>query len=489
MLKGFKDFVLRGNVIDLSVAVVVGAAFSSVVTAFTDKIIRPLLNAFTPPSTQGFGPTLVAAKPSTLVDFGSLIAAILNFLLVAAVVYFVIVLPMKAIQERRKRGEETGQTEPTDVELLKEIRDLLAGRPDLAAAREQRREAPDDGTLVQPKVGGPALLPDEPEPELFTQPRRRTAVADAPEVDRDVAGAQPSTAAGMAVGAGAAGAVAAGSVGTAGAAATQGMTPPVGTQPFGSVASDAGQQPRRAAPADLAPTSQGGVPPLADSAGHSATGRAAADQPAWAEQGPGQQGPGMQSPGQPVTQQPPTPLDGQYGGGQYAAGQPAGGQQPAISGFGEQPPGSAGQYPQAGSGQTGAGPAGAEPGAAARTVGDFSVGSVGSVGEWRQPRSIGGASVGQVGQPGQPGAGQQGSGQAGQPGPGGYPGHAEQAGAYPGHGEPAGAYTAYPEGGYLGQPEQPGYTDEQLGYRQETGADQQRPEHGGRHSAPRRPEE
>lgn len=128
MLKGFKDFILRGNVIDLAVAVVIGAAFTTIVTAFTSSIIQPLINAIAPPSVGGLGVTIVAGRDNTYVDFAALVAAAINFLLVAAVVYFVIVYPMNALKERRRRGEEPGQAEPTDVELLIEIRDLLAAR-------------------------------------------------------------------------------------------------------------------------------------------------------------------------------------------------------------------------------------------------------------------------------------------------------------------------------------------------------------------------
>ena len=128
MLKGFKDFLLRGNVIDLSVAVIMGAAFGGIVSAFTDKIIRPLLNAITPQNSPGLSAQVVANKPSTLIDFAAMITAAINFFMVAVVVYFVIVLPMKTIQERRKRGEEPGPAEPTDIELLTEIRDLLRDR-------------------------------------------------------------------------------------------------------------------------------------------------------------------------------------------------------------------------------------------------------------------------------------------------------------------------------------------------------------------------
>ena len=127
MLKGFKDFILRGNVVDLAVAVVVGAAFTTIVTSFTKGIIEPLINAVTPPASPGFGIQLVEGKGNTYIDLAGVITALVNFLIVAAVVYFVIVLPLNALKARRKSGEESGPAEPTDVELLAEIRDLLAG--------------------------------------------------------------------------------------------------------------------------------------------------------------------------------------------------------------------------------------------------------------------------------------------------------------------------------------------------------------------------
>jgi len=155
MLKGFKDFVLRGNVIDLSVAVVMGAAFGGIVSAFTDKIIKPLLNAITPPASPGFGVQLISGKPSTFVDFASLISTFINFVMVALVVYLVIVLPMRTIQERRRRGEEPGPAEPTDVQLLAEIRDLLRAQSNGSGGARR-----DDGA-----AGGP-----EPD-QAVRQPR------------------------------------------------------------------------------------------------------------------------------------------------------------------------------------------------------------------------------------------------------------------------------------------------------------------------------
>jgi large conductance mechanosensitive channel len=128
VIKGFKDFIMRGNVVDLAVAVVIGAAFGAVVTSFTDKIIQPLINAITPAGSAGLGVEIIAGKPSTYVDFAAVITAAINFVLVALVVYFLIVLPLNSLKARRKRGEEAGPAESTDVQLLAEIRDLLAAQ-------------------------------------------------------------------------------------------------------------------------------------------------------------------------------------------------------------------------------------------------------------------------------------------------------------------------------------------------------------------------
>ncbi|WIX81690.1 large-conductance mechanosensitive channel protein MscL [Amycolatopsis carbonis] len=126
MLKGFKDFLMRGNVVELAVAVVIGAAFTAIVTAFTTGLIKPLINAIGgSDAAQGLGFYIFAENKGTFLDFGSVINAAINFVIVAAIVYFLFVLPVKHLQERRKRGQEPGPSEPTDVELLKEIRDLL----------------------------------------------------------------------------------------------------------------------------------------------------------------------------------------------------------------------------------------------------------------------------------------------------------------------------------------------------------------------------
>jgi large conductance mechanosensitive channel len=128
MLKGFKDFLMRGNVVDLAVAVVIGTAFTAIVTAFTTSLIKPLIASLGSTETKGLGFYIRSGKEDTYLDFSNVINAAINFVIVAAVVYFVLVLPIQKIQERRKRGEEAGPSEPTDVELLIEIRDLLANQ-------------------------------------------------------------------------------------------------------------------------------------------------------------------------------------------------------------------------------------------------------------------------------------------------------------------------------------------------------------------------
>ena len=124
MLKGFKDFLMRGNVIDLAVAVVVGSAFTALVTAFTTSIIKPLIAATGGGNVTGLSYQLVPGNQQSIIDIAQVINAIITFFITAAVVYFLFVLPMKTLQERRKKGQED-DVDPTDVELLQEIRDLL----------------------------------------------------------------------------------------------------------------------------------------------------------------------------------------------------------------------------------------------------------------------------------------------------------------------------------------------------------------------------
>jgi large conductance mechanosensitive channel len=121
MIKGFKEFLLRGNVIDLAVAVVIGTAFTALVTAFTTSFLTPLIGLIGGGGETG-GEFVVDDQHFT---WGAFISAVITFVLTAAVVYFVVVLPVKVLLERRRRGEEAGPVAPTQVELLVEIRDLL----------------------------------------------------------------------------------------------------------------------------------------------------------------------------------------------------------------------------------------------------------------------------------------------------------------------------------------------------------------------------
>ncbi|MEV4310745.1 large-conductance mechanosensitive channel protein MscL [Actinocrispum sp. NPDC049592] len=125
MLKGFKDFIMRGNVLDLAVAVVMGTAFTAVVTAVVTNLINPLIASVGGSNVSGLAWQIVGGNEKSVMDIGAVLTAIINFVIIAAVVYFALVLPVKKIQERRKRGEEPGPAEPTQVELLAEIRDLL----------------------------------------------------------------------------------------------------------------------------------------------------------------------------------------------------------------------------------------------------------------------------------------------------------------------------------------------------------------------------
>jgi large conductance mechanosensitive channel len=127
MLKSFRDFLLRGNVVDLAVAVVIGAAFGAVIASFVADILTPLLAAI------GGKPdfsTLAFTINGSRFHYGSFINAVLSFVIVAAAVFFLVVKPVGALMERRKAGlEPEPEAVQEDVILLGEIRDLLKTRP------------------------------------------------------------------------------------------------------------------------------------------------------------------------------------------------------------------------------------------------------------------------------------------------------------------------------------------------------------------------
>ncbi len=125
MIQGFKEFIMRGNIVDLAVAVVIGTAFAAVVDVVVSSLITPLLNAMGGAEASGLGFHIIASNPSTYVDFAAIINALIVFLLTAAVVYFVIVVPMNKVSEKMGFAPED-EAPGDDVVLLTEIRDLLA---------------------------------------------------------------------------------------------------------------------------------------------------------------------------------------------------------------------------------------------------------------------------------------------------------------------------------------------------------------------------
>ncbi|AEX66976.1 MULTISPECIES: large conductance mechanosensitive channel protein MscL [Corynebacterium] len=132
MLKGFKDFILRGNVVELAVAVVIGTAFTAIVTAFSEHLINPMIATLGGADVSGLGFYLRSGNDATFMDFGAVITAALNFLIIAAVVYFILVAPMNKLNEMaaRRKGvvEEEEAPASIEAELLEEIRDLLKNR-------------------------------------------------------------------------------------------------------------------------------------------------------------------------------------------------------------------------------------------------------------------------------------------------------------------------------------------------------------------------
>lgn len=141
MLKGFKEFLARGNIVDLAVAVVIGTAFTALVTKFTDSIITPLINRIGVNAQSDVGILRIGIGGGQTIDLNVLLSAAINFFLIAFAVYFLVVLPYNTL---RKKGE-VEQPGDTQVVLLTEIRDLLAQtkarRPwDTIANRRASRE-------------------------------------------------------------------------------------------------------------------------------------------------------------------------------------------------------------------------------------------------------------------------------------------------------------------------------------------------------------
>lgn len=124
MLQGFKEFISRGNAVDLAVGVVIGAAFTLVINNLVDNVLNPLIaGIFGEPS---FDQVLAFTVGEATVMPGTVLTALFNFLLVALALYFFVVVPMNKLAERRGNAEETDEEIADDVKVLTEIRDLLA---------------------------------------------------------------------------------------------------------------------------------------------------------------------------------------------------------------------------------------------------------------------------------------------------------------------------------------------------------------------------
>jgi large conductance mechanosensitive channel len=127
MHKGFKDFLMRGNVVDLAVAVVVGAAFGLVISGLAKGLLNPLIAAVAgKPNLDSVGTfTLNNAHFS----IGLVLTPLVNFVIVAAAIYYIVVMPLNKLAERRARGVEPETESPSEeVALLTEIRDTLRAR-------------------------------------------------------------------------------------------------------------------------------------------------------------------------------------------------------------------------------------------------------------------------------------------------------------------------------------------------------------------------
>jgi large conductance mechanosensitive channel len=118
MLEGFKKFIMKGNAIDLAVGVVIGAAFGAIVNSFTTNLIQPIITEVLGGGVEG---GTVELSPGNVLDFGAVFNAIITFLITAAVVYFVFVMPMNKLQDRRARQ----LNEPTELSNEEKMVQLL----------------------------------------------------------------------------------------------------------------------------------------------------------------------------------------------------------------------------------------------------------------------------------------------------------------------------------------------------------------------------
>jgi large conductance mechanosensitive channel len=165
-VKGFKEFLLRGNVIDLAVAVVIGAAFTAIVTAIVNAVINPLIGAIFNASSldDTWIWTIPGLNGDAEIKFGAVVGAVIQFVIVAAVVYFALVLPVNHLKkvafERVKNDEEQTPQDvpPTDVEVLLEIRDLLRSQNGVPANTGGGAHVAPSTAPEGPGIGGTTKL-------------------------------------------------------------------------------------------------------------------------------------------------------------------------------------------------------------------------------------------------------------------------------------------------------------------------------------------
>lgn len=143
MLNGFKNFIMRGNVVDLAVGVVIGAAFTTLVNQFTKSFLEPLIKLVGAGGDKVGGEVRIG--DDSVIAWGAFLNATITFVLTAAVLYFLVVLPMNKLAERRNKGKEPEPAPVTeDIRLLTEIRDaLVAARVPAQAARQEAEHSAD----------------------------------------------------------------------------------------------------------------------------------------------------------------------------------------------------------------------------------------------------------------------------------------------------------------------------------------------------------
>ena len=123
MIKGFKEFIMRGNVVDLAVGVAIGAAFNSLVSQMTASFIEPLVKLVGGGGVEGGTFTV----DGVVFNWGAFVNAVIAFLITAAAIYFVVVVPMNHLRERRSRGKET-EVEPTNEERMVALLEQIAAK-------------------------------------------------------------------------------------------------------------------------------------------------------------------------------------------------------------------------------------------------------------------------------------------------------------------------------------------------------------------------